>query len=225
MDDIKASYDRNNLNRVEYPLHEIGQMEDPIEIRLAWAEEAIAAGNDPNELDIYGGLSRGLDRPLHCAVNGGGPPENLQLVRFLLDRGADPRLRDARNRLTPMWLAELWSKGDEKLPSNYYPEALKMMKAAAKKLDERGEIPGGLLGRAKWYLGLGPQLPEKKAPDMRKRPEADCVFCRKGRLHEWHLYCYVGTIKECREVPRDHIKGELLQPLEPTGYIPDFPYR
>ena len=141
MDDIKASYDRNNLNRVEYPLHEIGQMEDPIEIRLAWAEEAIAAGNDPNELDIYGGLSSGLDRPLHCAVSGGGPPENLQLVRFLLDRGADPRLRDARNRLTPMWLAELWSKGDEKLSSNYYPEALKMMKAAAKKLDGESKPP------------------------------------------------------------------------------------
>lgn len=133
-----VSYERDDPTRGEYPLHDIALMSGhPIELRLAWAETVIAAGTDPNELYLDN-PARELNRPLHCLLDNNAPPANLQLVRFLLDHGADPRLRDVQNRLSPMHLARFWIKG-ELGHKEYCQDALKMMEAAAKKLDGKSE--------------------------------------------------------------------------------------
>lgn len=137
-----------NPNRYPNPLHEIGYMLDPIEQRLAWAQEAVTAGQDVNQLDDTTDWRRNLGRPLHAALEHPGclddatgkikdRDESLDLVRFLLDHGADPRLRCCRGKDSPIDVARAQAAN----PSNttrlreYNKKALAMMEEVAKRKD------------------------------------------------------------------------------------------
>ena len=71
-----------------------------------------------------------------------GRCESLDLVRWLLDRGADPRLRDARGLENPADLArrELRTAPAGHPRRGFYEEAIQMLEEAAKRIEENGEL-------------------------------------------------------------------------------------
>ncbi|RXG43008.1 hypothetical protein VDGE_06145 [Verticillium dahliae] len=139
------------------PLTEIGQCLDPIETRLQWAKQALDAGHDVNELDLNTDWRRNKGRPLHSALehpgrmdemtaHDRGRNESLDLVKFLLERGADPRLRDCRGKETAMDRARcvLGSPvGD--VERSFVDEALRLMEEAARKMEQKETTSKGWL--------------------------------------------------------------------------------
>lgn len=134
-----------NPNKHAKPLHEIGYMLDPIEQRLAWAREAVEAGRDVNQLDDAADWRRNLGRPLHAALEHPGcfddatgktkdRYESLDLVRFLLDHGADPRLRCCRGQDSPIDVAraQAASNANNARVREFNEKALEMMVESAK---------------------------------------------------------------------------------------------
>lgn len=139
-----------NPNKYPSPLHEIGQMHDDIETRLAWAEEALATRGEGevNVLDEGTDWRNNRGRPLHAALELPGNVdewtgerrlrfESLDLIRFLLDRGADPRLRDARGLDTPIDFArlELDSRAADDPTRPFYEQAIQILEEATKKTE------------------------------------------------------------------------------------------
>ncbi|KAF4986180.1 hypothetical protein FDECE_16083 [Fusarium decemcellulare] len=182
----------NNPNKYRNPLHEIGQMLEPIAIRLAWAEEAIAAGADPNALEENPRWETNRHRPLHAALDHPGDrdvytgqdrgrAESLDLIRFLLDKGADPRLRDCRGLQTPAETARLEG---QIIPSEqgrrFYEEAAKILEESENKLNEKDKTEVAI---------------EKPPGDTQL---VECLFCREDKKHNWHYWCYKGTNQERR---------------------------
>ncbi|EEY23751.1 predicted protein [Verticillium alfalfae VaMs.102] len=181
------------------PLTEIGQCLDPIETRLQWAKQAVDAGHDVNELDLNTDWRRNKGRPLHSALehpgrmdemtaHDRGRNESLDLVKFLLERGADPRLRDCRGKETAMDRARcvLGSPvGD--VERSFVEEAVRLMEEAAQKMEQKETTSKGFLGDLKGLLGLGGQ-----------KRETECLFCREEKSHNWHYNVYVGTTREHR---------------------------
>ncbi|KAM0282356.1 hypothetical protein ACHAQH_003035 [Verticillium albo-atrum] len=190
------------------PLSEIGQCLDPIATRLQWAKQALDAGHDANELDLNTDWRRNKGRPLHSALEhpgrmddvtgeDRGRNESLDLVKFLLERGADPRLRDCTGKETPLDRARsVLGSPVSDVERSFVEEALRLMEGAAKKLDEKEASSKGFLGDIKGLLGLGGQ-----------KRETECLFCREEKSHNWHYNVYVGTTREHRVLEAtDNIK-------------------
>ena len=144
-----------NPNKYQSPLHEIGEMHEDIATRLTWAEEALAKRGEGvvNALDDGTDWRRNRGRPLHAAPSLPGHVdawtgerrarfESLDLLRFLLDRGADPRLRDARNLDTPADLArwELKTRAADDSTRGFYEQAIQMLEDAAKKIEGESSV-------------------------------------------------------------------------------------
>ena len=228
-----------NPNKYPSPLHEIGQMHEDIATRLAWAEEALATRGEGEVNALDGGTdwrtSRG--RPLHAALSLPGNVdawtgerrarfESLDLLRFLLDRGADPRLRDARGLDTPADLArwELRTRADDDPSRGFYEQAIQMLEEAAKKIEGECLILFLSTSSSPHYLQyegvnvvLAHEEKERASQGVAEklkgalglggdRREVDCLFCREGRRHNYHYMCYAGTEEECRTLePVDRI--------------------
>ncbi|RYP68490.1 hypothetical protein DL771_006642 [Monosporascus sp. 5C6A] len=130
--------------------------------------EAIARGCGVNELGYR--ISRPL-RPLHAAIENPGSMdrtgkfhdrlESLDMVRFLLAHGADPRLRAGQagipwyRWLTPMDEALYQARHCREAGSSdyrFWEEAREMMIEAAKKLTAKEEAERGLFGWMFAYL-------------------------------------------------------------------------
>ncbi|KAF4983551.1 hypothetical protein FZEAL_1086 [Fusarium zealandicum] len=181
-----------NPNKYRFPLHEIGQMLDPIAARLAWAQEAIAAGKDPNALEDDARWERNRNRPLHAALDHAGDrdvhngrdrghAESLDLIKFLIDQGADPRLRDCLGKQTPAEAARLEAQiSPTERSKRFYDEAATILEEAEKTLNEKEKSTGAH---------------ESSSSDTR---QVECVFCREDKSHNWHYWCYLGTNDERR---------------------------
>ncbi|KAJ8113727.1 hypothetical protein OPT61_g4208 [Boeremia exigua] len=132
------------------PLHCLCLPGDPLEARLKAIQEALASGEDPNELGGY--TNPGVGRPLHYATDDSVQhdrvqmPQNLPVVKLLLESGADPRLPDLHGQ-TPIEGLEMWLRAYHKdVQSTWQPEmlelksffeaALETMKKAALALDD-----------------------------------------------------------------------------------------
>ena len=220
-----------NPNKYPSPLHEIGQMHEDIATRLAWAEEALATRGEGEVNALDGGTdwrtSRG--RPLHAALSLPGNVdqwtgerrarfESLDLLRFLLDRGADPRLRDARGLDTPADLArwELRTRADDDPSRGFYEQAIQMLEEAAKKIEGECLILYLLTPSISSYLQYGEANVALVCKDKERSSQGvteklkgalglggderdvDCLFCREGKRHNYHYMCYAGTQEECR---------------------------
>ncbi|KAJ3534815.1 hypothetical protein NM208_g7392 [Fusarium decemcellulare] len=111
----QQDYASNNPNRYRNPLHEIGQMLEPIAVRLAWAEEAIAAGADPNALEEDPRWETNRHRPLHAALDHPGDRDAYT--------GQDPRLE---GQIIP-----------SEQGRRFYEEAAKILEEAENKLNEK----------------------------------------------------------------------------------------
>ncbi|RYP51098.1 hypothetical protein DL768_003504 [Monosporascus sp. mg162] len=197
-------YDRDNPNKHgRYALHEACLAIEPIAWRLNWASEAIARGCDVNELNDR--ISRPL-RPLHEAIENPGSRtgkfhdrfESLDMVRFLLAHGADPRLRAGRadtpryRWLTPMDEALCEARRSREAGYSdyrFWEEAREMMIEAAKKLTAKEEAERGLFSRMFAYLYSA----------MSKDWAMACVFCRLGNFDHKETTHTRSDCEYCKE--------------------------
>ncbi|KAH6629303.1 hypothetical protein C7974DRAFT_184435 [Boeremia exigua] len=135
------------------PLHKHCISNEPLETRLVALHEAIAAGEDPNELG--GWKDPGIARPLHYAIDDSVQhdlrqlKQNLPVVQLLLQAGADPRLPCITlPRRSPIEELEVWigvykksghSTWEKEFVELYpfYEDALLAMKKVAAELDAK----------------------------------------------------------------------------------------
>lgn len=135
-----------------FPFHNIAWRDDPIEIRIAWAKKAIAEGHDLNA--IYsarqdGGTLRDTqDRPLSETLwwpqnynQTTGRMDDLDLLQLYLENGADPRLRDGREKYSALEEMRLRGHGDRDASQVYWAQARKLLEAKARELDGRRTWP------------------------------------------------------------------------------------
>ncbi|KAI1417117.1 hypothetical protein F5Y13DRAFT_153700 [Hypoxylon sp. FL1857] len=193
--------DNPNGGGYAYPLHDIGMIFAPIAVRLAWAEEALAAGHDVNAL--HPRMGRPLQAALDDAHRTGTPPgraENLDLIRWLLDHGADPRLRDLDGR-TPMdiawvsgrqWRDEHTEAGDAM--ADFLDQARAMMIEAARKLEDKEAAERGVVDRARDFFNVWRDPWDDVCPFCKygyhgqkaAQPLPDCSYCKEEKELHWH---------------------------------------
>ncbi|KAI8938501.1 hypothetical protein NX059_004391 [Plenodomus lindquistii] len=144
--------------RVRPPLHVQCISNEPLGIRLAAIREAIASGEDVNELG--GWKNPGVGRPLHYAIDDSAQHDytqlkrNLPVIELLLEAGADPRLPGLEpGRMSPIEELEVWIRhyeegGHEKWTVEdlalypFHEAALRIMKKAAVALDGKDNLHG-----------------------------------------------------------------------------------
>ncbi|RFU36214.1 hypothetical protein B7463_g88, partial [Scytalidium lignicola] len=140
--------------RFKYPLLYIPASYIPIDEKIALMKQAIEAGDNVNQLDPTPDRRYSRGRPLNVAVDSDilSPAhlkENIPVVKFLLEHGADPRLPggalssgsaidDMRDYSS--FKGDYWN--DLK---PFFTEALALMEEAARKLDEQDAR------RARWH--------------------------------------------------------------------------
>lgn len=95
----------------------------PVEVKLANIRAAIAAGIDVNGLDESDPVCHREGRPLDACLrvthmaHGATFYGNLDVIKVLLEHGADPRLRDHKHVfLTPLQVAVFNAKKDGQIP-------------------------------------------------------------------------------------------------------------
>lgn len=130
-----------------FPFHHIVWRVDPIETRMAWAEQAIAAGHDLNAIysaSLDGNFPKdSQSRPLAEALfwpqnynSATDRMDDLDLLQLFLDKGADPRLKDIRTTLNAVEEARAWrDSGGGGSHHRYWAQACKMLEARARELD------------------------------------------------------------------------------------------
>ncbi|KAI2603813.1 uncharacterized protein GGS25DRAFT_505566 [Hypoxylon fragiforme] len=125
-----------------YPLHDVGLSVAPVILRISWAEEALANGHDVNRLHSAMGrpLHTAIENPQHMDCRTGAVLdhyESLDLVRWLLERGADPRLRDTRGKsaMDRAWCLARYRKEQRDPLAGFWDQARAMMVRAARKLE------------------------------------------------------------------------------------------
>ncbi|KAK7926812.1 hypothetical protein PG985_003810 [Apiospora marii] len=140
-------YEKSPFLDSEYPFHAtILHLNASTDAKLAWIKQALADGHDVNRVYSHPEPHHKFGyrgRPLHEAIEWPpycnpciGDPSNLVLVRFLLDNGADPRLKDRYGKATPMDRARWWLNV-KSVDSDFLREALEMMEKKARILDGR----------------------------------------------------------------------------------------
>ncbi|KAK8052497.1 hypothetical protein PG993_003882 [Apiospora rasikravindrae] len=161
-------YEESPFLDSEHPFHAIIMYGGSTHNQLAWARQALADGHDVNKVYTHPDSDHKFGfrgRPLHECIE--YPPycypclqraETIDLIRFLLENGADPRLKDRYDKVTPMDRARLWMT-KESTNLSFLQEALKMMERKARSLDDEeamacGKPPSGFLDKIKWYSGM-----------------------------------------------------------------------
>ncbi|KAK8104470.1 uncharacterized protein PG998_011503 [Apiospora kogelbergensis] len=129
------------------PFHHIAWSDEPIEVRLAWAQQVIAAGHDLNrpyakEPGItVDSVSRPLAEMVWSAQNYNadtGRLDDIELVKLYLAHGADPRLRDRLTGRNCIEEAAGWEGcADPGAKEKYWKEMYSLMKARADELDSK----------------------------------------------------------------------------------------
>ncbi|KAL1849881.1 hypothetical protein Daus18300_013138 [Diaporthe australafricana] len=134
------------------PLHSESLSTHPVEIKLANIRAAIAAGADVNGLDesepTYHREGRPLDaclRVTHMA-NGATFYSNVDVIKVLLEHGADPRLRDRKTVFfTPLEVAVFNAEKEGQIPRAkvFYGQVVVMFKEVIAKLEEKEKTEKG----------------------------------------------------------------------------------
>ncbi|KAI6082721.1 hypothetical protein F4821DRAFT_207076 [Hypoxylon rubiginosum] len=154
-DDLTAreevqAWSKHDPNRVgfAYPLHDVGLSMAPVAVRLAWAREALDAGHDVNKLHHRMGrpLQTAIDEPHNRDDRTGvrlSRCENIDVVKWLLDHGADPRLRNSfgQSAMDDAWvMSRLRREKDKRTEddvtvADFLDQAREMMIQVARKLE------------------------------------------------------------------------------------------
>ncbi|KAI1378779.1 hypothetical protein F4677DRAFT_465882 [Hypoxylon crocopeplum] len=201
LEDIEYWARDNPNNGYPYPLHDVGLSLAPVVLRLAWAEEALASGHDVNKLHAR------MGRPLHAAIENPqniddrtravlGRYENVDLVKWLLDHDADPRLRDLQGK-SPMDEALCQSRYHKEKGSSvaeFWDQARQMMIQAGKKLEKKEVVEGGIVYRIKAFFSIGRDPKDNMCVFCRLgyfgHQEGQwlkkCQYCKEEKVHKWH---------------------------------------
>lgn len=128
-------------------LHTVPLGGAPIEVKLARMRKAIDAGADVNGLDYSLPKGHRDGRPLHACLRVTHMAGNAtfrvndQVIQFLLDQGADPRLTAGNALLfwSPLYMAEsaLERAGADTEWEKFYGRIVAMMKEAVVKLEAK----------------------------------------------------------------------------------------
>ncbi|KAI8965409.1 hypothetical protein F5Y11DRAFT_9509 [Daldinia sp. FL1419] len=214
-DDVEY-WARENPNRPgcrpEIKLLSICQSLAPVALRISWAEEAIATDLDVNQLLPHSSrpLQEAIENPQNHDWRLNIPLdhyESLDMVRWLLDHGADPRLRDwvSVSAIDEALINKLRNKDSP--TAEFYDQARKMMIEAARKLEaEKEAAEMGIVDRCRELFGTGKYFHDHW-----------CVLCRRGYLghkkgerKENCEYC-----KEEKELNWRYNRAEALRVLSP----------
>ncbi|KAK6856315.1 hypothetical protein PG995_006502 [Apiospora arundinis] len=140
------------------PFHHIAWSDEPIDVRLAWAQKAIAAGHDLNRPYakepgiVIDRISRPLAEMVWWSQNynaATGRFDDIELVKLYLAHGADPRLRDRQTGRNCIEEAAGWENCADLGPKErYWKEMYLLVKARAVELDaqessKKAESPSG----------------------------------------------------------------------------------
>ncbi|KAF6807336.1 hypothetical protein CSOJ01_08221 [Colletotrichum sojae] len=178
-----------------FPFHHIAWRDDPIETRVAWAKKAIAEGHDLNAIysarqdgsTLRDTQARPLSETLWWPQNYNqttGRMDDLDLLQLYLENGADPRLRDGRDKFSALEEMELRGQGDRDASQVYWTQARKLLEAKARELDDqealaRGEPPCGFLPRLKWQFGMGGSTAQQQQPSTPPANDYDRMWTRQ----------------------------------------------
>jgi hypothetical protein len=135
-------YYENRLQHQTY-LHSAPLGDENNTTRLRYMRAAIAMGSDVNELDATRSIHYNHGRPLHCVLDWRGfrGPDNIEILQFLLDQGADPRLQD-RHGMTPLQIARGTLRGNCSEKEREFMEAAEtILVDAEQKRGREGETP------------------------------------------------------------------------------------
>lgn len=132
--------------RNRQPLHSEPLGTHPVEVKLANIRAAIAAGADVNGLNESDLVCHWEGRPLDACLRvthmaaGATFYGNLDVIKVLLEHGADPRLWDCKNVFfTPLEVAVFNAEKDGQISrvKVFYEQVVVMFKEAIAKLEER----------------------------------------------------------------------------------------
>ncbi|KAI1762358.1 hypothetical protein GGR53DRAFT_502024 [Hypoxylon sp. FL1150] len=201
-----AKYNPNH-NGFAYPLHDVGLSMAPVAVRLAWAQEALEAGHDVNKLHHRMGrpLQTAIDEPHNRDDRTGarlGRCENIDVVKWLLDHGADPRLRNSwgQTAMDDAWVMSRLGREkdnrteDDDMVADFLDQARDMMVQVARKLEEKEAKEKGVLYRAKDFFGVGRDPMDDMCPfckfgylgHTKGQPLKNCKYCREEKALNWH---------------------------------------
>ncbi|KAI0837621.1 hypothetical protein F5Y06DRAFT_297480 [Hypoxylon sp. FL0890] len=203
--DLKAWAKENPNPHVSgYPIHDAIESCATDVIKIEWAEQALAAGEDINRLHLRKGRPLNLalkERDLIDAHTGISVKhvERAGMIMWLIANGADPRLRDQDRGLTPMDEALLIIEAKKKKgePIEFWAYAQELMVDAAKKHEEREAAEKKkqpatqrVASHVKEFFTRDPDDDKcalcRCLPARREKPPKDCPHCKEQKAYHWH---------------------------------------
>ncbi|KAI1414022.1 hypothetical protein F5Y13DRAFT_188544 [Hypoxylon sp. FL1857] len=172
----------------KFPFHVLPTVRASLAFKIAWAEGAFKAGEDVNTLHPYDGTA------LHVVMRKRNVPsyeshldfsDDLKWVEWLLDHGADPRLRDGVGGCSAMDDAILYAAVQKEMdsPIDFFVKSHQLMVQAAKLLEVQEAV------EKEYFTSRDPNddkcvlcrwLPEREA-----NPPKDCSSCKAEEAYHW----------------------------------------
>ncbi|OTA64033.1 hypothetical protein K449DRAFT_432539 [Hypoxylon sp. EC38] len=188
-----------------FPMHGLASYPGPFLCKIPLGQEILNSGENINRLHPKKGTA------LHIAVKGlelYNPYGNsisyfdgLKFLKWLLDNGADPRLRNRDGGRSSIDEAVLCVEEQKKLdaPFHFYEDARILMIVAAKHLEDREAAEKRkqpmIYRFFCWildFLGIGRDTIDDKCalcrclPERKANPLKNCEACKEEKAYHWH---------------------------------------